>query len=208
MLVHISRHETSNSPASVAAGALGKIKTQIRVCDGPLRTVISTSHTAAESFVHKTCCLDGDQISWDLLPAWAVTARWAVSRSFKSACVGLEIYLSSLKVVLGVLVNLMWCLQFLVFMLIWFCELVGWLKHSRRLNVCCVGKGGGVCVILCVSFVGLSFGPDLLWLMWREGSFIQITRVRTLWSYIMAELWSFTRGFGVCGISSLNKALW
>lgn len=151
MLVHISRHETSNSPASVAAGALGKIKTQIRVYDGPLRTVISTSHTAAESFVHKTCCLDGDQISWDLLPARAVTARWAVSRSFKSACVDLEIYLCSLKVVLGVLVNLMWCLQFLVFMLIWFCAC----GLTEALIVCCVGKGGGVCMILCVSFVGL-----------------------------------------------------
>ncbi len=109
MLVHISRHEASNGSASVA---LGKIQTQIRVCDGPLRTVISTSHTAAESFVHKTRCLDGDQISWDLLPAWAVTARRAVSWSFKSARVDLEIYLSSLKIVLGVLVHLMWCLQF------------------------------------------------------------------------------------------------
>lgn len=153
MLVHISRHETSNSPASVAAGALGKIKTQIRVYDGPLRTVISTSHTAAESFVHKTCCLDGDQISWDLLPAWAVTARWAVSRSFKSACVDLEIYLSSLKVVLGVLVILMWCLQFLVFMLIWFCAC----GLTKALSVCCVGKGGGgVCMILCVCHVWAS----------------------------------------------------
>lgn len=204
MLVHISRHETSNSPASVAACALGKIKTQIRVCDGPLRTVISTSHTAAESFVHKTCCLDGDQISWDLLPAWAVTARWAVSRSFKSACVDLEIYLSSLKVVLGVLVNLMWCLQFLVFVLIWFCAC----GLTKALSVCCAGKGGGVCMILCVSFVGLSFGHDLLWSMWGEGSFIQMTRVRTLWSHLLAELWYFTGGFGVCGISSLIKALW
>lgn len=174
MLVHISRHETSNGPASVAAGALGKIKTQIRVCDGPLRTVISTSHTAAESFVHKTRCLDGDQISWDLFPAWAVTARRAVSRSFKSARVDLEIYLSSLKVVLGVLVNLMWCLQF-------FCVhvdliLCGLTKVLRGFSVCCVGKGGG----LCVSFVGISFGPVRLWSVWRDGSFIQMTGVRTL----------------------------
>lgn len=143
MLVHISRHETSNGPASVAAGALGKIKTQIRVCDGPLRTVISTSHTAAESFVHKTRCLDGDQISWDLLPAWAVTACRAVSRSFKSVRVDLEIYLSSLKVVLGVLVNLMWCLQFFVFLLIWFC--VGWLKCSEG-SVCAVLERVVACV--------------------------------------------------------------
>lgn len=155
MLVHISRHETSNGPASVAAGALGKIKTQIRVCDGPLRTVISTSHTAAESFVHKTRCLDGDQISWDPLPAWAVTARRAASRSFKSACVDREIYLSSLKVILGVLVNLMWCLQFFVFVLIWFCALVGWLKRSEG-SVCAVMERVVACDRACVCLLWLS----------------------------------------------------
>lgn len=80
MLVHISRHETSNGPASMAAGALGKIKTQIRVCVGPLRTVISTSHTAVESSAHETCCLDGDRISRDSFAALAVTARRAEKR--------------------------------------------------------------------------------------------------------------------------------